>query len=132
MRHHSSNGTTLNMACFERTFPCQEFLVGVTDNRGEFTFPQVRAAGYGEIAYWKQGIDPAREVVRLAGPAPRLVRLTLKAGDPARLVVEADPKVWANGGLVTVSSEKTFSLSLRNCSAVIDKASRSTPFRAVS
>jgi hypothetical protein len=93
---------------FERSLACQQYLVGVTDKQGEFTFPHVRTTGYGELAYWKQGIDPAREVVRLAGTAPRLVRLTLKARDPARLVVEADPKVWPNGGLVTVSSDKTF------------------------
>ena len=93
---------------FERSLPCQQFLVGVTDKQGEFTFPHVRATGYGELAYWKQGIDSAREVVPLASPALRVVRLTLKARDPARLIVEVDPKVWPNGGLVTVSSEKTF------------------------
>jgi hypothetical protein len=93
---------------FERSFACRQFLVGVTDKKGEFHFPQVRDAAYGEIAYWKQGIDPAREVIPLDSPAPRLVKLILKARDAARLVVEADPKVWPNGGLVTVSSEKTF------------------------
>jgi carboxypeptidase family protein len=93
---------------FERSLACQQFLVGVTDKQGGFTFPQVRAAGYAEIAYWKQGLDPAREAVPLAGPAPRLVRLTLHARAPARLIVEADPKDWPNGGLVTVSGEKTF------------------------
>ncbi len=108
MRLPSSNGTRSKTARSKRSLACQQFLVGVTDKQGEFTFPQVRAAAYGELAYCKQGLDPAREVLPLAGPAPRLVKLTLHARDPARLVVEADSKVSPNGGLVTVSSEKTF------------------------
>jgi hypothetical protein len=92
---------------FDHSPDCQQFLASMTDKQGEFTFPQVRAAGYGELAYWKQEIDYAREVLPLAGPAARPVKLTLKARDPARLVVEADPKVSPNGGLVMVYGDKT-------------------------
>ena len=81
----------IKYGAFERTFPCQEFLVGVTDNRG--SLPSRRcAAGYGELAYWKQGLDPAREVLPLAGPAPRLVKLTLKARDPRDSSWKPTPK----------------------------------------
>src|ERR1700722_2672470 len=36
---------------FEHSLACEQFLVGMTDKKGEFTFPQVRAAGNGELAY---------------------------------------------------------------------------------
>jgi hypothetical protein len=89
----------------EQVPECQQFLVGVTDTEGKFTFRDVRRAAYGQLAWWGKGIAPAREVIDLTGDRRREIKLSLKATAAARLVVEIDPKELPNAAAVMVTYE---------------------------
>jgi hypothetical protein len=84
----------------EQAPQCRQFLVGVTGMDGEFTFREVQIAGYGQLVYWGKGIAPAREVIDLTGDRRPEIKLNLKAAAAARLVVEIDPKEFANAAIV--------------------------------
>ena len=86
----------------EQAPECQQFLAGVTDTDGKFTFQDVRRATYGELAWWGKGIAPDREVIDLTGGRRPEIKLNLKSTAAARLVVEFDPKELPNADAVMV------------------------------
>jgi hypothetical protein len=100
LSQHPFNWSMIQLGQLEQSPQCQQFLSLVTGKHGEFDFPNVRIAGYGELAYWGKGIAPGRHPVRLTHDSEPVVKLTVQAVAPARIVVEIDRKAWPKAGQV--------------------------------
>jgi beta-lactamase regulating signal transducer with metallopeptidase domain len=96
------NWTMIESGQLEQSPECQQFLTAVTGKDGEFTFSNVRVAGYGELAYWGKGTSAGRETIHLTADSEPVITLTVRAEAAARLVVEIDRKVWPNAGQIRI------------------------------
>jgi hypothetical protein len=105
LSQHPFNWPMIQLGQLEQSPQCQQFLSLVTGKHGEFAFPNVRVAGYGELAYWGKGIAPGRHPVRLTHDSEPVVKLTVQAVAPARIVVEVDRKAWPMAGQVQLFGE---------------------------